>query len=199
TLSFVLAAVTCALAIMCYAEFASAIPVAGSAYTYTYATLGELLAWIIGWDLILELFTAGAVIAKYWGIYLSNVFLLFGMDVPSTVSVFGLQLTWGPLLIVAIFTTLLVLGTELSARVNNVFTIIKVAIVLFVIVVGFMYVRAENYTPFVPEPVPTASTGGSVWTQSLFSFLSGAEPQQYGVLGILAGAALVFFAFIGFD
>ncbi|MET1154488.1 amino acid permease, partial [Arthrobacter sp.] len=137
TLSFVLAAVTCALAIMCYAEFASAIPVAGSAYTYTYATLGELLAWIIGWDLILELFTAGAVIAKYWGIYLSNVFLLFDMDVPSTVSVFGLELTWGPLLIVAIFTTLLVLGTELSARVNNVFTIIKVAIVLFVIIIGF--------------------------------------------------------------
>ncbi|WP_336712179.1 APC family permease [Arthrobacter sp. USHLN218] len=199
TLSFVLAAVTCFLAIMCYAEFASAIPVAGSAYTYTYATLGELLAWIIGWDLILELFTAGAVIAKYWGIYLSNVFLLFDINVPTTVSFFGLELTWGPLLIVAIFTTLLVLGTELSARVNNVFTLIKVAIVLFVIVVGFMYVRTENYTPFVPEPVPTTGTGGSAWTQSLFSFLSGAEPQQYGVLGILAGAALVFFAFIGFD
>ena len=198
TVSFVLAAITCALAIMCYAEFASAIPVAGSAYTYTYATLGELLAWIIGWDL-LELFTAGAVIAKYWGIYLSNVFLLFDVNVPTTVNVFGLELTWGPLLIVAVFTTLLVLGTELSARVNNVFTIIKVAIVLFVIVVGFTYVRAENYTPFVPDPVATASAGGNVWTQSLFSFLSGAEPQQYGVVGILAGAALVFFAFIGFD
>ncbi|MCG2621493.1 amino acid permease [Arthrobacter sp. I2-34] len=199
TLSFVLAAVTCALAIMCYAEFASTIPVAGSAYTYTYATAGELLAWIIGWDLILELLTAGAVIAKYWGIYLSNVFALFDLDVPSTVNFLGLQLTWGPLLVVAVFTTLLVLGTELSARVNNVFTLIKVGIVLFVIVVGFSYVRAENYTPFVPQSVPTTGGGGSVWTQSLFSFLSGAEPAQYGVLGILSGAALVFFAFIGFD
>jgi len=199
TLSFVLAAVTCGMAIMCYAEFASTIPVAGSAYTYTYATLGELLAWIIGWDLILELFTAAAVIAKYWGIYLSNVFLLFDVDIPTTVNVLGLELAWGPLLIVAVFTTLLVLGTELSARVNNVFTLIKIGIVLFVIVVGFLYVRAENYTPFIPEPVPTAPSGGDVWSQSLFSFLSGAEPQQYGVLGILAGAALVFFAFIGFD
>jgi len=199
TLSFVLAAVTCALAIMCYAEFASTIPVAGSAYTYTYATAGELLAWIIGWDLILELLTAGAVIAKYWGIYLSDVFALFNLDVPSTISVLGLQMTWGPFLVVAVFTTLLVLGTELSARVNNVFTLIKVGIVLFVIVVGFLYVRAENYAPFVPESVPTSGTGGSVWTQSLFSFLSGAEPAQYGVLGILSGAALVFFAFIGFD
>ncbi|NKX53491.1 amino acid permease [Arthrobacter mobilis] len=199
TLSFVLAAITCALAIMCYAEFASTIPVAGSAYTYTYATAGELLAWIIGWDLILELLTAGAVIAKYWGIYLSNVFSLFNLDVPSTVSFLGLQLTWGPLLVVAVFTTLLVLGTELSARVNNVFTIIKVGIVLFVIVVGFMYVRPENYTPFIPESVPTSGAGGDAWTQSLFSFLSGAEPAQYGVLGILSGAALVFFAFIGFD
>jgi APA family basic amino acid/polyamine antiporter len=199
TLSFVLAAVTCALAIMCYAEFASTIPVAGSAYTYTYATAGELLAWIIGWDLILELLTAGAVIAKYWGIYLSNVFALFNLDVPSTINVLGVQMTWGPFLVVAVFTTLLVLGTELSARVNNVFTLIKVGIVLFVIVVGFLYVRAENYTPFVPESVPTSGNGGGVWTQSLFSFLSGAEPAQYGVLGILSGAALVFFAFIGFD
>jgi APA family basic amino acid/polyamine antiporter len=80
-----------------------------------------------------------------------------------------------------------------------VFTLIKVGIVLFVIVVGFLYVRAENYRPFVPESVPTSGTGGGVWTQSLFSFLSGAEPAQYGVLGILSGAALVFFAFIGFD
>ena len=95
TLSFLLAAVTCALAIMCYAEFASSIPVAGSAYTYTYATFGEFLAWIIGWDLLLELLTAAAVIAKYWGIYLSTVFALFDIDIPRTIGVFGLQMDWG--------------------------------------------------------------------------------------------------------
>ncbi|WP_140909048.1 amino acid permease [Cognatiluteimonas lumbrici] len=199
TLSFVLAALTCALAIMCYAEFASSIPVAGSAYTYTYATLGEFLAWIIGWDLILELLTAAAVIAKYWGIYLAAVFDLFDVHIPTTIGVFGLAMDWGPLFIVAVFTALLVQGTKLSARVNNVFTVIKVGIVLFVIVVGFTYLRVENFTPFIPPSAPTAGTDADVWSQSLFSWATGAVPAKYGVAGVLSGAALVFFAFIGFD
>ena len=198
SLAFILAAVTCALAIMCYAEFASTVPVAGSAYTFTYATLGELLAWIIGWDLILEMLTAAAVIAKYWGIYLSNVFLLWGWDVPSELDVFGLKVSWGAFVIVAIFTTLLVLGTKLSSRVASVFTIIKVAIVIFV-VVGAFFVKAANYTPFIPDEVPTKGGASDAWSQSLFSFMTGAAPAQYGVFGLLAGASLVFFAFIGFD
>jgi APA family basic amino acid/polyamine antiporter len=199
TLAFVLAAITCALAIMCYAEFASAVPVAGSAYTFTYATLGELLAWIIGWDLILEMLTAAAVIAKYWGIYLSNVFTLWHWDIPATINVLGLDLSWGAFVIVAIFTVLLVLGTKLSARVTSVFTIIKVAIVLFVIVVGAFFINAANYSPFIPAEVPKEGGASDVWTQSLFSFMTGAAPAQYGVFGLLAGASLVFFAFIGFD
>lgn len=199
SLAFILAAVTCALAIMCYAEFASTVPVAGSAYTFTYATLGELLAWIIGWDLILEMLTAAAVIAKYWGIYLSNVFLLWGWDVPSEIDVLGLKVSWGAFVIVAIFTTLLVLGTKLSSRVASVFTIIKVAIVIFVIVVGAFYVKAANYTPFIPDEVPTTGGASDTWSQSLFSFMTGAAPAQYGIFGLLAGASLVFFAFIGFD
>lgn len=199
TLAFVLAAVTCALAIMCYAEFASTIPVAGSAYTYTYATLGELLAWIIGWDLILEMLTAGAVIAKYWGIYLSNVFELWNWDVPATIPVLGLDVSWGAFLIVAVFTTLLVLGTKLSNRVGAIFTIIKVAIVLFVIVVGAFFINPANYTPFIPPAVPTTPGEGDAWSQSLFSFMTGAAPAQYGIFGLLAGASIVFFAFIGFD
>ena len=199
TLAFVLAAVTCALAIMCYAEFASSIPVAGSAYTYTYATLGELLAWIIGWDLILELLTAGAVIAKYWGIYLATVFELFDVHIATTVSVFGLAVDWGPLFIVAVFTALLIQGTKMSARVNNVFTLIKIGIVLFVIVVGLSYLKMENFSPFVPPSAPTAGGAADVWSQSLFSWATGAAPAKYGVAGVLSGAALVFFAFIGFD
>ena len=200
TLSFVLAALTCALAIMCYAEFATAIPVAGSAYVFTYATMGEFIAWIIGWNLILELFTAAAVIAKYWGIYLSEVFKLLGLDIPATLDLGPVDLTWGPLLIVAVFTVLLVMGTKLSAQVGNVFTLIKVGVVLFVIVAGFFYVKAENYTPFIPDSVSTEGAGAQgVMEQSLFSFLTGAAPAQYGTLGVFAGAAIVFFAFIGFD
>jgi APA family basic amino acid/polyamine antiporter len=199
TLAFLLAAVTCALAIMCYAEFASAVPVAGSAYTFTYATLGELLAWIIGWDLILEMLTAAAVIAKYWGIYLSDVFTLWNWHVPETINVLGINVSWGPFIIVAIFTVLLVLGTKLSARVSGVITVIKVAIVLFVIVVGAFFIKPDNYTPFIPKAVPTNGGAGDAWGQSLFSFMTGAAPAQYGIFGLLAGASLVFFAFIGFD
>ncbi|HSP75395.1 MAG TPA: amino acid permease, partial [Cryobacterium sp.] len=160
----------------------------------------ELLAWIIGWDLILEMLTAAAVIAKYWGIYLSNVFALWNWDIPATIDVLGLDVSWGAFVIVAVFTTLLVLGTQLSARVASVFTIIKVAIVLFVIVVGAFFINPANYSPFIPEAVPTTDgVGSDVWTQSLFSFMTGAAPAQYGIFGLLAGASLVFFAFIGFD
>ena len=199
TVAFVLAALTCALAVMCYAEFASSIPVAGSAYTYTYATFGELLAWIIGWDLILELLTGAAVIAKYWGIYLSTVFDLLDVHISTTFSLLGVAVDWGPIFIVAVFTALLIQGTKMSARVNNVFTLIKVGIVLFVIVVGFTYLNPANFHPFVPPSAPTSGGAADVWSQSLFSWATGAVPAKYGVAGVLSGAALVFFAFIGFD
>ena len=195
--SFLIASVVCALAIMCYAEFASTLPVAGSAYTFSYATAGELVAWIIGWDLILEMLLAAAVIAKFWGVYLSDAFGLFGIDVPTTLELGPVDLDWGPVLVVGVFTALLAVGTKLSTRVNSIFTIIKVAITLFVIVAGFFYVRAENFSPFIPPSQPAESASGL--EQPLFGFLSGFEPSQYGVMGVLSGAALVFFAFIGFD
>jgi APA family basic amino acid/polyamine antiporter len=151
--SFILAAATCALATMCYAEFASSVPVTGSAYTYTYLTLGEGLAWIIGWNLLLEMISAGAVIAKYWGIYLSTVFATAGWIFPApciwepSAWSGGRSSSWrcsraaDP-------------GTQESARVNNVFTLIKIAITLFVIVVGFTYMDLKNFTPFVPPAQP---------------------------------------------
>ncbi len=195
--SFVIAAVVCGLAIMCYAEFASALPIAGSAYTFSYATMGEAVAWIIGWDLILEMLLGSAVIAKFWGVYLADAFHLFGVTLPSTVHLGGLRVDWGPLLVVALFTALLAVGTRLSSRVNAVFTVLKVAITLFVVVAGFGYVKAANYHPFVPPSQPSPT--GSVLHESLVSWIAGAAPSIYGVSGILGGAALVFFAFIGFD
>ena len=195
--SFIIASIVCALAVMCYAEFASAIPVAGSAYTFSYATMGELVAWIIGWDLILEMLLASAVIAKFWGVYLGDAFGLFGIDLPLTIPIGPVDLEWGPVFIVAVFTTLLAIGTKLSTRVNSVFTVIKVGITLFVIVVGFFFVDASNYSPFVPPAQPAPEQ--SALEQPLVGFLTGLEPTTYGVMGLLAGAALVFFAFIGFD
>ena len=196
-LSFVIASIVCGLAIMCYAEFASTLPVAGSAYTFSYATMGEFLAWVIGWDLILEMLLAAAVIAKFWGVYLADAFRLFGVELATTVHIGGVAVEWGPVVIVGVFTALLAVGTKLSSRVNSVFTILKVGITLFVIVTGFFYVRAENYTPFIPaaEEAP----GKTAMDQPLLSFLLGMEPSTYGVFGLLSGAALVFFAFIGFE
>jgi APA family basic amino acid/polyamine antiporter len=178
SLAFLLAAVTCGLAIMCYAEFASAVPVAGSAYTFTYATMGELLAW---------------------GIYLSSVFHLAGLNIPDTINILGLDVSWASVVITAIFTTLLVLGTKLSSRISAVITVIKVAVVLFVIVVGAFFLNPQNYTPFIPPAQPTPGGADNVWGQSLLAFVTGAPPTQYGIFGLLAGGALVFFAFIGFD
>ena len=195
--SFLIASVVCGLAIMCYAEFASTLPVAGSAYTFSYASMGEFVAWIIGWDLILEMLLGSAVIAKFWGVYLSDAFGLFGIDIPTTITLGPVDVDWGPVVIVAIFTTLLALGTKLSTRVNSVFTIIKVVITIFVIVVGFFYINTANYSPFVPpsQPAPERTS----LEQPVFAFLFGLEPTAYGVIGVLSGAALVFFAFIGFD
>jgi basic amino acid/polyamine antiporter, APA family len=198
SLAFVLAAIACALAALCYAEFASTVPVAGSAYTFSYATFGEFIAWIIGWDLVLEFAVASAVVGKGWSVYLETVFSQFGMDVPTTVTIGGIDVDWGVLLLIAVLTTLLVLGTKLSSRVSLVITSIKVGIVLFVIILGFFYINASNYTPFIPPPAPAESDAGGM-TQSLLSLFGGEANSTFGVYGLLAAASLVFFAFIGFD
>lgn len=198
TISFIIAAIVCGLAIMCYAEFATAMPVAGSAYVFTYASMGEFLAWVVGWNLILELLMAGSVIAKYWGVYLSDLLKALNLDIPPALQLGPISLYWGPLLVVAIFTVVLVLGTKLSARINGVVTVIKIAIVIFVIVVGFFYIKAQNYTPFLPPSEPAPASKGALM-EPFLNFLSGANPAVYGVSGLLSGAAIVFFAFIGFD
>jgi APA family basic amino acid/polyamine antiporter len=194
SISFVFAAIACGLAALCYAEFASTVPVAGSAYTFSYATFGEFVAWIIGWDLILEFAVAAAVVAKGWSSYLGTVFGFGG----GTADVAGLQLDWGALLIIVFVTAILAWGTKLSAEVSLVITVIKVAVVLLVVVVGAFYIKMENYSPFIPPPAEGGESGSGS-EQSLFSLLTGAGGSDYGWYGVLAGASIVFFAFIGFD
>jgi len=191
SISFVLAAIACGLAALCYAEFASTVPVAGSAYTFSYATFGEFVAWIIGWDLILEFAVAAAVVAKGWSSYLGTVFGFGG----GTADFGALQLDWGALLIIAFVTVILAWGTKLSAKVSLVITAIKVGVVLLVVAVGAFYIDVANYTPFIPPAEP----GGADTDQSLFSLITGADGSSYGWYGLLAGASIVFFAFIGFD
>ncbi|MGX6512997.1 amino acid permease [Rhodococcus sp. SJ-2] len=193
SLAFVLAAIACGLAALCYAEFASAVPVAGSAYTFSYATFGEFVAWIIGWDLILEFALASAVVAKGWSLYLGG---MFGGS--STVDLGPISVDWGALLIVGAITIVLAIGTKVSSRVSAVVTAIKVAVVLLVIVVGIFYIDKSNYSPYVPPAEESRDVAHGVH-QSLFSALTGADGSSYGWYGLLAAASLVFFAFIGFD
>lgn len=193
SISFVLAAVACGLAALCYAEFASTVPVAGSAYTFSYATFGEFVAWIIGWDLILEFAVAAAVVAKGWSSYLGTVFGFGG----GVANFGGFDVDWGALVIIGIVTLLLARGTKLSAEVSLVITVIKVAVVLLVVIVGSFFIKAANYSPFIPPA--ESGQGGTGTEQSLFSLITGAEGSHYGWYGLLAGASIVFFAFIGFD
>ncbi|MBU3067520.1 amino acid permease [Nocardia sp. NEAU-G5] len=193
SLAFVFAAIACGLTALCYAEFASTVPVAGSAYTFSYATFGELAAWIIGWDLILELALAVSVVAKGWSQYLGNV---MGSHSP-VVHLGSVSFDWGAVLLIAVLTVLLALGTKVSSRVSAVAVAIKLAVIAVVVVVGLGYFKTSNLKPFIPPAQHT--TGGSGVHQTLFSWLTGAGNSNFGWYGLLAAASLVFFAFIGFD
>ncbi|MQA95816.1 MAG: amino acid permease [Streptosporangiales bacterium] len=191
-ISFILAALVCGLAALCYAEFASTVPVAGSAYAFGYATFGELVAWIIGWDLVLELTLAAAVVARGWSAYAQNL-----LDLPTNIAGDNAVVDLAAIFIVLVIGVLLVLGTKLSGRVTGVLVAVKVAVVLFVVVAGLFFIDAANYSPFVPPAVPAeAESGGHA---PLIQVLAGLAPSHFGLWGVVAAAAIVFFAFIGFD
>jgi APA family basic amino acid/polyamine antiporter len=200
-LSFILAAIVCGLAALCYAEFASTLPVAGSAYTFSYATLGELPAWIIGWDLILELALAAAVVAVGWSGYAVSLLDTLGWTVPAEFAnppgEAGGVVNVPAILLVLVVTAILVAGVKISARVNAAIVAIKVSVVLLVIVAGLFYIRADNYRPFIPPAESTPEVGGL--KAPLMQVLFGVTPVSFGWLGIFAAVAVVFFAYIGFD
>ena len=182
TLSFVIAALGCCFAALCYAEFASMIPVAGSAYTYSYATMGELIAWIIGWDLVLEYCVAATTVSISWSRYLVVFLEGFGVQLPHALTACpwdGGVVNVPAFLIVALMSVFLIRGTEGSSIFNGIIVFLKVSVVLVFVVLGWKYIRMENYTPYIP-----ANTG---------------TLGEFGFSGILRGAAIVFFAFLGFD
>ncbi|MFI7132522.1 amino acid permease [Nonomuraea sp. NPDC050153] len=195
--SFIVAGVVCGLAALCYAEFASTIPVAGSAYTFAFATLGEFPAWVIGWDLTLELALAAAVVAVGWSGYFAAMLESAGIHLPSSIAGDSPVVNVPAVLIVLILTVILVIGIKVSSRVNLILVITKVAVVLLVIVAGLFFVKAANYTPFIPEAVSSARVEGL--KAPLIQVLFGVSPVAFGVMGIFSAAAIVFFAFIGFD
>jgi basic amino acid/polyamine antiporter, APA family len=196
-LSFAAAAIACLLAGLCYAEFAAAVPVSGSAYTFSYASLGELMAWIIGWDLMLELALGAATVASGWSQYFKVVLSSspWNLHVPSWM--YGDHHNVFAAVIVLLIAGLLCFGVRTSSSVNAVIVAIKLAIIGLVIIAGLSYVHSKNLKPFIPpsgsKPAPGGSSGKTL-AQDL-----GIGPGAFGVGGIFAGAALVFFAFIGFD
>ncbi|MER7937054.1 MULTISPECIES: amino acid permease [unclassified Streptomyces] len=200
-LSFVVAGVVCGLAALCYAEFASTVPVAGSAYTFSYASLGEFPAWIIGWDLVLELALGTAVVAVGWSGYIHSLLDNAGWHLPEYLSGrdgahgFGFDILAAALVLA--LTAILVVGMKLSARVTTVVVAIKVAVVLVVIIAGAFFIHSGNYSPFIP-PKEAVPAGGSL-KAPLIQLIIGWAPSNFGVMGIFTAASVVFFAFIGFD
>ena len=158
SLSFVLAAVCCGLAALCYAEFASTVPVSGSAYTFSYATLGEMIAWIIGWDLLLEMMLGASVVAQGWASYFETFLDQIGITWPEGLG-YGDTFNLSAFLLVAILTAIVTYGIKESMRVNLVLVGVKLFIVLFVIVAGIGFINADNYDPFIPPSVPTEGAG----------------------------------------
>jgi len=191
-LSFLISAIGCVFAGLCYAEFASMIPIAGSAYTYSYATLGEFFAWLIGWDLILEYLFASSTVAVGWSGYMVSFIKDFGINIPPQLChapfdhikgegwIFtGNLINFPAVFIIAMITILLVIGIKESARFNGIIVIIKLAVILLFIGFGISFIDTSNWTPFIPENTGTFG--------------------QFGFSGILTGAGVIFFAYIGFD
>jgi APA family basic amino acid/polyamine antiporter len=197
TIGFIVAAIGCALAGLCYAELSSSIPVSGSAYTYTYATMGELLAWIIGWDLILEYAVGAATVGIAWSEYLNNLLVnvLHVNPIPFSLSHSPFQVSnigehgiinLPAFFIVAVISLLLIKGTQESAFVNGLIVVVKVSIVIMIIVFGWSFINPVNHTPYIPQ--------AATYTDD-----QGIGHHYGGIMGILGAAGTVFFAFIGFD
>jgi APA family basic amino acid/polyamine antiporter len=192
TLSFLIGAVVACLAAVCYAELASSVPTAGSAYTYAFATLGEGFAWIIGWDLLLEFSLGAAVVSRGWSGYLADLFglppELFGEEAVVNI---------GAVLILAVLTVVAVVGIKMSALFTNTLVVVKLTVCVLVIGIGAFFVTSANWSPFIPESRTAESP--DVLKQPIIEAGLGIEPTMYGAIGLLTAAAVVFFAYTGFE
>ncbi len=182
--SFLIAALGCAFAGLCYSEFSTMIPIAGSAYTYSYATMGELVAWIIGWALVLEYAVGAATVSVSWAATFDSILLSFGIEMPRAItgSPFSMQpgvLNLVAVAIICLISGILIRGISESAKFNDFIVVLKVTVVIFFIGIGYFFINYKNYHPFLP---PNTGTFGS-----------------FGWSGVLAAAGQIFFAYIGFD
>ena len=191
-ISFIIAGIACVFAALCYSEFASILPVEGSAYAYAYGTIGEIFAWIIGWGLILEYAMGSMTVAVSWSGYFNKLLKMFGIKLPewltsdpASYTGEGFSMNLPAILIVLFVISILIKGTQSAAKANNMIVILKVSAIIFVIIAGAFFINVENWTPFIPEA-----------TQIIDKETT---HDAYGVAGIISGAAAIFFAYVGFD
>jgi APA family basic amino acid/polyamine antiporter len=191
-ISFIIAGIACVFAALCYSEFASILPVEGSAYAYAYGTIGEIFAWIIGWGLILEYAMGSMTVAVSWSGYFNKLLKMFGIKLPewltsdpASYTGEGFSMNLPAFLIVLFVISILIKGTQSAAKANNMIVILKVSAIIFVIIAGAFFINVENWTPFIPEA-----------TQIIDKETT---HDAYGVAGIISGAAAIFFAYVGFD
>jgi APA family basic amino acid/polyamine antiporter len=191
-LSFIIAGIACVFAALCYSEFASILPVEGSAYAYAYGTIGEIFAWIIGWGLILEYAMGSMTVAVSWSGYFNKLLKMFGIKLPewltsdpASYTGEGFSMNLPAFLIVLFVISILIKGTQSAAKANNMIVILKVSAIIFVIIAGAFFINVENWTPFIPEA-----------TQIIEKETT---HNAYGLAGIVSGAAAIFFAYVGFD
>ena len=191
-ISFIIAGIACVFAALCYSEFASILPVEGSAYAYAYGTIGEIFAWIIGWGLILEYAMGSMTVAVSWSGYFNKLLKMFGIKLPdwltsdpASYTGEGFSMNLPAFLIVLFVISILIKGTQSAAKANNMIVILKVSAIIFVIIAGAFFINIENWTPFIPEA--TKIVDGET------------THEAYGFKGIVSGAAAIFFAYVGFD
>lgn len=191
-ISFIIAGIACIFAALCYAEFASILPVEGSAYAYAYGTVGEFFAWLIGWGLILEYSMASMTVAVSWSGYFNKMLKMFNLQLPdylindpASFQGEGFSMNLPAFLITLVVTWIIMKGTSQAAKTNNFIVVLKVSAILFVIIAGFFFINAENWQPFIPE-VAQVKDGDTI-------------KNAYGINGIISGAAAIFFAYVGFD
>jgi APA family basic amino acid/polyamine antiporter len=192
-LSFIIAGVACVFAALCYSEFASILPVEGSAYAYAYGTIGELFAWIIGWGLILEYAMGSMTVAVSWSGYFNKLLKMFGLHLPDWLTTDpasytgeGFSMNLPALCIVLFVISILIRGTQGAAKANNLIVMLKVSAVLFVIIAGAFFINTANWHPFIPEATTIVDNAGK-------------SHEAYGFKGVISGAAAIFFAYVGFD
>ncbi|MFJ8954400.1 APC family permease [Streptomyces sp. NPDC102381] len=197
-LSYLLGALASALVALCYMEFASTVPVAGSAYTFAYVSLGELVAWLIGWDLILDMTMGAGAVASGWAQYVADFLATFGVHLPSSIVGPDAVVNVPAVLIILVLTAILASGVRTTARVNTVMTLVKLVAIVVFLCVGVFHIDVANWSPFIPDSRPPGGDG-DFWEQPLLGWAGISTNATFGFAGILTGGAIVFGAYSGFD